>query len=336
MYIVAAILAFGILVVIHEFGHFIMAKANNVKVEEFSIGMGPKIVGVKKGETEYLIKALPIGGYVRMLGDEGKSSDPRAFNNKKPLQKLSIVAAGPIMNFILAIVLFGIVASMRGFYTPIISKLEKNQPAENVGLKVGDKIIKVNQDKIITWEDFVTSVYTANGDPLNIVYERNGQQKIIKVTPVMDKTENKYIVGVYPTIVEKPTIVQSISYGFIETKTLITQTFGFFKTLVKGKASYNDFGGPITIFKVSSEAAKQGILSLTSFGAFISVQLAVFNVIPFPALDGGYILLFLIESITGKKLDENKLGVINYIGFAILMTLMVLVTIKDILYPVKF
>lgn len=336
MYIIAAIIAFGVLVVIHEFGHFILAKANGIKVEEFSIGMGPKLFGIKGKETEYLIKALPIGGYVKMLGDDSKSADERAFNNKNPLRKLSVVCAGPIMNLILGIVLFAIIAGAKGYSSPIVESVVPNQPAQAVGLRQGDKIVQVNNVKILTWEDFVTEVYMSNGSTLNIKYIRNGAANTVKVTPVKDATENRLIVGIYSKQVTKPTISQSIAYGFNETRSLIRQTFGFFKTLFKGKASMNDFGGPVTIIKVSGAAAKAGIFSLMSFAAYISIQLGIFNIIPFPALDGGYILLFLFEIISGKKIDENKVGAINYIGFALLMTLMVLVTIKDILYPIKF
>lgn len=336
MYIIYAIIAFGILIMIHELGHFTLAKLNGIKVEEFAIGMGPKLFGIKGKETTYSIKLLPIGGYVKMLGDEGESTDPRAFNNKRPIQKLSVVVAGPIMNFILGIVLFAVIAGARGYLSPVVDKVVPSQPADVMGIKSGDKITKVNNSKISTWEDFVTVVYTANGSSLDITYVRDNNTNTVKVTPVKDVNENRYVVGIYPSSVENPTISQSIAYGFRETNSLIKQTFGFFKTLFKGKASVNDVGGPLTIIKVSGAAAKAGILSLTAFAAYISIQLAIFNIIPFPALDGGYILLFLFEIITGKKVDDNKVGVINYIGFAILMTLMVLVTIKDILYPIKF
>ena len=148
MYIIAAIIAFGVLIIIHELGHFILAKLNGVKVEEFSIGMGPKLFGIKGKETEYLIKLLPIGGYVKMLGDEGKSEDPKAFNNKSSARKLSIVAAGPIMNFILGIILFSIIASARGYLSPVVSKTLPGEPAAIAGIKSGDKITKANNSKI--------------------------------------------------------------------------------------------------------------------------------------------------------------------------------------------
>ena len=336
MYIIYAILAFSILIIFHELGHFTMAKLNNVKVEEFSLGMGPKLFSIKGKETQYMIKAFPIGGYVKMLGDEGASTDPRAFNNKSPLRKLSIVIAGPIMNLILGILLFAIISSYKGYLSPVIDKLVPGQPAEVVGLIPGDKIMKVNNSKVSTWEDFVTSIYTSNGNALNVTFSRNNEVKTLKVTPVKDVQLNRFVVGIYPTQITKPSLVQSAKYGFIETYSLTKQTVGFLKTLITGKASMNDFGGPVTIIKVSGAAAKAGIMTLMAFAAYISVQLAIFNIIPFPALDGGFILLYLFEIISGKKVDDNKVGVINYFGFAVLMALMVLVTIKDILYPINF
>lgn len=335
LYILGAVLAFSVLVIVHELGHFMLAKLNGVKVEEFSLGMGPKLFGIKGKETEYLIKALPIGGYVKMLGEEEKVSDARSFSSKSPVQKLSIIAAGPIMNFVLAIFLFSFIGSIRGFAVPIVDTVDQDKPAFSAGIQKGDKIISVNNKKIKTWDDFFTEVYMANGNSLNIKVSRNNSIKSVDVTPVKDPVENRYIVGIRPVLLERPSLIQSVSYGFTQTSTIIKQTFGVLKTLFTGKASASDIGGPITIIKVSTKAAEQGIIPLMAFAAYLSVQLAIFNVIPFPALDGGWIFLLLFEIITRKKIDDNKIGIINYIGFAILMALMVVVVIKDIFYPIK-
>lgn len=335
--IIGALLAFSLLVLVHELGHFTLAKLNGVAVEEFSIGMGPKIWGFKKGETEYVIKILPIGGYIKMLGEDGEDTyDERAFSNKSSLRKLSIVSAGPFMNLVLAIVLFGIISFNKGFLVPIVGDVIENNPAYTAGLQKGDKIIEVNDKKIATWDDFITQIYKNEGNILNVSYERDNKMSNVKVVPVKNEEENRYVIGVGPTHIENPSLSESISHGFSESISLVKQTFMFLGTLFKGKASASDFGGPITIIKVSGEAAKAGVWSLLSFAAYLSVQLAIFNIIPFPALDGGWIAFFLIEIITRRKLDSNKIGVINYVGFAILMTLMVLVTVKDILYPINF
>jgi regulator of sigma E protease len=335
IYILGAILAFSVLVIVHELGHFTLAKLNGVKVEEFSLGMGPKLFGIKGKETEYLIKALPIGGYVKMLGEEEKVSDIRSFSSKSSVRKLSIIAAGPLMNFALAIVIFAFIGSIRGFAVPVVDSVEQDKPAYTAGIQKGDKIVGVNNKKIKTWDDFFTEVYMANGNGLNIKILRNGESRSVDVTPVMDNVEKRYIVGIRPTILENPSLSQSVSYGFTQTSTIISQTFGVLKTIFAGKASAGDIGGPITIIKVSTKAAEQGIIPLMAFAAYLSVQLAIFNVIPFPALDGGWIFLLLFEIITRRKIDDKKIGIINYIGFAILMALMFVVIIKDIFYPIK-
>lgn len=336
MYIILAILAFGILIFVHELGHFAVAKLNGVKVEEFAIGMGPKLFSIKGKETVYLINLLPIGGYTKMLGENEDVTDDRSFSNKSPIRKLSIIIAGPIMNLILGVLLFGIIASSKGYLTPVIDKVVPNQPAAISGLVKGDKILAINNQKITTWDDCITVIYMSKGNPLSIKYQRNNISNTVTIVPIKETSDNRFIIGIYPTQITSPTVSQSISYGFIETGSLIKQTFGFFKTLFTGGASMNDFGGPVTIIKVSGAAAKAGIMSLMAFGAYISIQLAIFNVIPFPALDGGYIFLYLFEIITGKRVNENKVGAINNIGFILLITLMIMVTVKDILYPIKF
>lgn len=335
IYVLGAILGFSILIIGHELGHFILAKLNGVRVEEFSLGMGPKLFGIKGKETEYLIKAFPIGGYVKMLGEEEKVSDVRSFSSKRPIQKLSIIAAGPIMNFILAIVLFSIVAGLRGFAIPVVDKVDEGRPAVTAGIQKGDKITAVNNKKVSTWEDFYNEVYTTKGNEINMVVLRNGEQIKIKVTPVMDPNEKRYIIGIYPALLEKPNVAQSLTYGVQQIKSNVQQTAGFFKNIFERKVSSSDFGGPVTIIRVSTKAAEAGVIPLMYLLAYLSVQLAIFNIIPFPALDGGWIFMLLIEIITGKKLDDNKVGFVNYIGFVILMIIMVLVIIKDIVRPIN-
>lgn len=336
MYIILAILAFSILIVGHELGHFTLAKINGIKVEEFSLGMGPKIIGIKGKETEYLIKALPIGGYVKMLGEEESTSDHRAFSNKSPLRRISVIAAGPIMNFILAIILFAIISLNNGFVVNKISEIIDNSPAQKVGLKAGDEITKVNNKKITTWEDFTTEIYASNGNSLSLEINREGKKQNISITPEKSAEDNRYIIGIRPSKVESPSIGESIKYGFNESISLIKQTFVALKTLFSGKASINDVGGPVTIIKATGTAAKAGIWNLMWFSAYLSVQLAVFNLLPFPALDGGWILLLFIEFISRRKISDKIVATLNYIGFSLLIGLMIIVTIKDILFPIKF
>ncbi|KYH30696.1 regulator of sigma-W protease RasP [Clostridium tepidiprofundi DSM 19306] len=335
-YIIMALLSFNLLVIIHELGHFFLCKLNGVKVSEFSLGMGTKLFGIKGKETEYLIKVFPIGGYVKMEGEDGESNDPRAFTNKTPVQKLSIVSAGPIMNLILAVVLFASVGATKGYLLPIIKEVAPNSPAMHVGLQAGDKITKVNKVNIDRWDQFLNEVYTSKGKSLNIEVVRNSEVKKFSLTPVKDKKENIYLVGIHVSEVKKKfNFSEAVNYGFEQTISTIKQVFVFFSSLFKGEVSVNEVGGPISIIKISGKAAQAGFTTLMFFTAFLSVQLGIFNIIPFPALDGGWIFMLLFEIMSGKKLDENKVGTINYIGFMILMAVMVLVVIKDIINPLK-
>ncbi|GIM27808.1 zinc metalloprotease [Clostridium polyendosporum] len=336
MYIVLAIIAFSLLIIIHELGHFMLARINNVKVKEFSIGMGPKIIGFKGKETEYLIKALPIGGYVKMHGEEEETSDERGFLSKSPLQRISIVAAGAIMNYLLAIVLLTLITVNFGYTLNTLKDVSPNSPAASAGLKAGDELLKVNGKKMYTKDDLVFQIASSKDEPINLQYKRANNIYNVNVTPTKG-SDGRYIIGVTHEFIQNPNIIESIRYSFKETVALVTQTFSSLKTLVTGKANFKtDVGGPVTIVKMTGTAAKAGIWTLIWFTAFLSIQLAVFNLLPFPALDGGWVLILLIELITRRKIPDKFIGALNYFGLALLMILMFLVTVKDILFPVKF
>ncbi len=336
MYILAAIIAFGILIIIHELGHFVLAKLNDVKVEEFSIGMGPKLASISGKETQYSIRILPIGGYVKMLGDEDKSADPRAFNNKSPFRRLSIVIAGPLMNILLAVMIYIAIGSISGFELPIVNSLVPNSPAASAGIQKGATIYKVNGSRILTWDDFAVFIGLAKNNKLNLEVKENGVVKSYNMTPMKEKTTGRYMVGIAGAVVSKPNILQSISYGFKQTISMIREAFLGFKLLFTHQASMNDVGGPVTIIKITREAAIAGLVPYLSIVAFLSSQIGILNLVPFPALDGSYVLVCLYEIVSGKKANENKIGIINTIGFTVLMVVMVLVIFKDIVYPVNF
>ncbi|MFL0249857.1 RIP metalloprotease RseP [Clostridium neuense] len=333
--IIIAILVLGLIVLIHELGHFILAKLNDVNVEEFSIGMGPKILGFTGKETQYSLRILPIGGYVKMLGEQEKSDDVRAYNNKSPLRRLSIVSAGPIMNIILAVILYAIITGTSGYYSKRISSIVPNSPAEKAGVKAGDVIVKANNSTMITSDDFSLKMYLNKGNPINVIVKRNGETKSFNLTPMKDTKENRYLIGVGFTNVKNPSVIESIKYGFSETAFMVKEVFISLKMLFTGKLSAQDVSGPVSIIRVTGAAANAGLITLINFMAFLSANVGLFNLLPIPALDGSYVLLFLFQIITGKKVDDDKVGVINTIGFALLMALMVIVTIKDILYPLK-
>ncbi|SHH53431.1 MULTISPECIES: RIP metalloprotease RseP [Clostridium] len=336
MYIVAAILAFSVLIIVHELGHFIMAKVNGVKVEEFSIGFGPRVIGVKVGETDYCLRILPLGGRVAMLGEEEEVNDKRSLTSKSPLRRISIIVAGVVMNYLLAIVIFITMGMNLGFSTPEVKDIVDNSPAKEVGLKAGDKFTKINDMKILTAEDVSVAVALAKGNPLDVEINRNNETRKFNITPKLTE-EGTYQIGFYFGRVDNPSFTQSIKYGANQTVSLVKQTFLGFKMLFSGKANLKtDIGGPVTIVRMSGEAAKAGIWSLLYFTAFISVNLAVFNLLPFPALDGGWAFFILIELITGKKIPDRILNYVNSVALTLLLGIMILVTIKDILFPVQF
>lgn len=327
----SVIFVFALLIASHELGHFVVAKLSGVKVLEFALGMGPKILGFKRGETNYSLRLLPIGGYVKMLGEEEDSNDPRAVCNINPWKRILISLAGAFMNFVLAIVLFTIVLYNLGTPTkePIIGEVMANKPAMEAGVLVNDKILSVDDTKINTWEDF-TSILQENKDKtFKLTVLRDGNNVELNVTPKFDEKENRYLVGLYHKL-EKGNIFVSIKNGVVETFSAVTWMVDILLGAFRGKMSLNDFGGPVAVVKMSGEAAQLGILRLLSFAGALSINLGIINLIPFPALDGGWVVILLIQAITGKKIDENKIGFINLIGFAILFGLMILVTVKDI------
>lgn len=338
LYIIYAILGLGLIIIIHEVGHFVAAKLNGVKVEEFAIGMGPKVFSINKGETAYSIRAFPIGGYVQMLGEnedeETQSTDSRALCNKSPLVRAIVFGAGAFMNIILAIVIFIAITMNFGFQTNVISKIVENSPAAVAGIMTGDKLIKVDGSKVVTTGDIGVGIALAKGNPVNVIIDRAGQEITKTIKP--EKIDNAYRIGIDFEKVEKPKVIEAVNQSFKQITSLVKQTFLSIKMIVTGEANFKtDVGGPITIIKMSSEAAKAGMWNLLSLIAALSVQIGIFNLIPFPALDGGHIFILLIETITRKKIPPKFIGYVNMIGFMMLMALMLVVVLKDIIFPVN-
>lgn len=334
--ILAVIFVFGLLIVSHELGHFIMAKISNIKVNEFSFGMGPRILKFGKGETEYSLRAFPIGGFVKMLGEEEQVNDPRSFSSKPTAVKMSVIAAGPIMNIIISILIFATIAMVSGYRKPVVSEYAKPPvnseitvyPAQSAGILPGDRIVKANNDKILIYEDFRFFMFENGGKTFNLVVNRGGEEKSINITPVYDKTDGMYFIGIN-VLYERASLFEGVQYGFLNTWSITKQIAGFFKSLITGKASTEEVSGPVGIVKYVGDAARQGFDTLLVFTALLSVNLAIMNLIPFPALDGGWLLILIIEAIRRKKLDANKIGIINFVGFAFLMILTVLIAFRD-------
>ena len=338
MYIIYALLGFSLLIIVHELGHFVMAKVNGIKVEEFAIGMGPKILSTQGKETKYSIGLFPIGGYVKMMGEEEEVQDERSFSSKSPLRRISVIIAGATMNFLFAIIIFTVFLNKFGYSLPKVNSLIENMPAVEAGLQEGDKFLKVNGSRVFSADDLTIGISLAKDNPINFLVERNGEKKEVTVTPKLteENGRERYMIGFGFERIDNPGIVQSFKQSFKETLSVISQTYKSLKMMIMGEVNFKtDVGGPVSIIRMSSEAAKNGIWNLMYFIVFISINLAVFNMLPFPALDGGWTVILLIELITRRKVPDKVVGAMNYVGIMLLFGLMIIVTIKDILFPIQ-
>ena len=344
MTLIYMILMLGIIVFIHEFGHFIFAKKAGIYVYEFSIGMGPRIIKFnrKNDETEYSIRLFPIGGYVQMAG-EGLEEDEqipeeKRMQSKTWIQRFLTVIAGIMFNFILAIVLLFVVGLINGtpVNKPYISIVDEGINSNL--LNVGDRILEVNGKKVIFTDTMLLRIQVSNGKPLKLkLKEENGNTKEVTLNPIEvnedGKTSYKYGIGIGNDV--KKGILPALKFAFVKFASLIAQMAMVIGYLFTGKLGISSLSGPVGIFGVVGESAKAGFINLIYLTAFISLNVGFMNVLPIPALDGGRILFLLIEKIKGSKVDIKVENTIHAIGFALLMILMVVITLKDILGIIK-
>ncbi|MCF6460509.1 RIP metalloprotease RseP [Clostridium sp. Cult3] len=326
---IAAIFVFLMVILFHEFGHFIVAKLVGIKVNEFSIGMGPKIFQKKKGETKYTIRALPIGGYVSMEGEDENSDDPRSFSKVSAPSRIAVVAAGAIMNFVLAIIVFSIVSYSMGMPTTTILETIEESPAEKIGIQSGDQILSINDKETNNWDSVVDEISKSiPGEDMTIVLLRHGESIKYTIKPETNE-EERTIIGIVPEL--HKSFSSSIKGGFQKTGSMLKLMFEFIRMAFRGQVSTKDLSGPVGVIYAIGETAKYGIVNLLYLLGFISVNLGFFNLLPIPALDGSRIIFLIIEIIRGKPIDPEKEGFIHFVGFALLIVLMIAVTYSDII-----
>ncbi len=324
-----ALLVFGLLVIFHEFGHFGIAKLVGIKVHEFAIGMGPRILKIKGKETEYSVRILPIGGYVRMEGEDETSADARSFNNKPLWARILVIVAGPLMNFILAILLFIMIFYSLGFPTTTIQNVKPGFPAKEAGVHPGDEVIAIDGKTMSSWDQVVQTISQNNSKTVEMTLLRKGHKKNIHMVPVMDQETNRAIIGISPST--EKSFIKSIKVSIDRTLFVMDSMMDFFKKIFAGKASTKDVVGPVGIIHLVGEAAKTNIYNVLSLAALISINLGIVNLLPIPALDGGRLVFLIIEGIIGRPLDPEKEGLIHLTGFVLLMGLMLFMIYKDIL-----
>ncbi|MDY0234465.1 MAG: RIP metalloprotease RseP [Gudongella sp.] len=325
---IAAIFVFLLVVVIHEGGHFTVAKLVGIKVNEFAIGMGPKLFQKTKGETVYTLRALPIGGYVKMEGEDEDSDDPRGFSKVSVWSRIAVVSAGAIMNFVLAIVVLSIVAFSLGHPTTTIDEVLVDSPAMEYGVLSGDKIVSIDGVEIKEWNQIVDTINSSETSKiLNINVQRNDKIISLQVKPMLDN--DRVVIGIVPE--SEKSILKSIGAGFEDTAYFIKLMFNFIAMLFQGQVSTNDLAGPVGVISEIGNQAKLGFINLLYILGFISVNLGFFNLLPIPALDGSRIVFLLVEAVRGKPVDPKKEGFIHFLGFIFLISLMLLVTYKDLI-----
>ncbi len=348
--IVSFIFVLGVLVFIHELGHYISAKLTGIRVEEFALGFGPKLISYRKGDTVYSIRIVPLGGFCKMTGenppDEGMSEKEQkvyeearkkgeCFDQKSPLKRFLVLFNGSFMNFVLAAIIFVLIFSFYGLpvdsvNSNIIGDIIPGQPAAEAGFEVGDRIIAINDVEVKEWNDLASVIHNASGEKLRIKYIRDNKILEKEVVPRYDDTINGGVIGISPEIIRKKVgLFRAIHLGSLQAWLVIKATIMGFVMMITGKIAA-DIGGPIMIASMVGQAANIGFLSLLNLMAIISINLGIINLLPFPALDGGRIIFVFAEIVRGKPIDPEKESFVHIIGFAILIVLMVFLVFRDL------
>lgn len=365
MGIILFIVIFCVVVLAHEFGHFIVAKANGIHVVEFSLGMGPTIAHFHKGDTKYSLKLLPIGGACMFEGEDGmnlsddeeendeeeESADAKvgedlgtleksgAFPDASVWARIATVVAGPIFNFILAFIFSAIIVASIGSDLPVIGQVGEESAAEEAGLMAGDEIVKINGHSIHLFREISLEAMLNEGEEVSIVYKRNGELSQTILKPKYSEEAERYYYGIAGQAgYAKFGVAGVIEYSFYEVKYWIDTTIKSLEMLLTGKAGVKDMSGPVGMVDVvddiyttsKQDGAYYVWLNMLNFAILLSANLGVLNLIPFPALDGGRLLFLVIEAIRRKPIPPEKEGVFHFVGFALLMLLMAVVMYNDI------
>ena len=322
-----AIILFCVMIFPHELGHFIAAKKMGVLVKEFAFGMGPAIWKKQGKETLYSIRLLPIGGFCSMEGEDTDSESPRAFGNKKPWQKLIVLAAGSFMNVLCALLIMILVMGISGFTTTTIDQVDPGSPAEIAELMEGDVVTKIDDFEIENWNDVSTAFGAAQGAESTVVVKRDGELKSIDVVPKLNE-DGRYVVGITCKVSHNP--ITAIVEGSKATFNMTINLFITIGQLFTGGLGVDDLSGPVGMVQMVDQTAT---LCLWYYGFLISMicmNLAIINMLPLPALDGGRIIFVLITMITGREVSPRVEGAIHFAGIMLLFGLMIYVSINDV------
>ncbi|HET6489417.1 MAG TPA: RIP metalloprotease RseP [Syntrophales bacterium] len=345
--IASVIVLLGVLIFVHELGHFLLAKSLGVGVLKFSLGFGPKLIGRRVGETDYMISLVPLGGYVKLLGESETDDvlpqdEKRSFVKQHVLRKIAIVIAGPLFNFLFAILAFAVIF-MVGVpsLTTEIGSVQSGSPAEVAGLRAGDAVVSIDGKDVARWGDLAEIITKSGGREISLKLNREGALQDVRVKPEMIKTKNifgedvdSYKIGVGAsknTFIERQNPIKATWSGIEQTWAITELTLVSIVKMIQGVVSPDSLGGPILIAQMAGANVKKGIMNFVFFMALLSINLAVLNLFPIPVLDGGHLLFFVIELVTGKEVNIKWRERAQQVGFFILVMLMIFVFYNDIM-----
>ena len=345
--IFAFIIVLGVLIFVHELGHFLVARLFGVGIEKFSLGFGPRIVGKTVGITDYRISAIPLGGYVKMVGEEpdadiDPADIPISFTHKHVFKRIMIVAAGPLSNLLLAVIIFFGIYQILGvtILKPAVGEIIENSPADTGGLKKDDLIVAIDGRKVSTWGDMSDIITASNGKTLAISVLRDNATRVLSVTPkpktfknIFSEDIDRYVIGIRSSgesFSKDLSVFQSFSESIQQTYTITVLTIKGIVKLLQGRISPKTLAGPIMIAQMAGEQAKEGATNLVFFIALISINLAIINILPIPVLDGGHLLFFFIEAAIGHPVSIRVREIAQQAGIAVLLLLMIYVFYNDI------
>lgn len=340
MTVVATIVVLGVLVFCHELGHFLGAKWSGIKVHEFSLGFGPRLIGFRDRETAYSLRALPLGGFTRMAGMEPGDEEPvaqgRSFNEKPWWQRILVIAAGPLANFLMAVVILSLVFQVQGVpvLTNVVGTVLAASPAASAGLRPGDRILSVDGHQVTDWNQMVTQIQSRPDQTIFLEIAR-GSGKLALAVKTTTNSSGQGMIGITnaaPAIARQNPLV-SLATGFSYTGRITWLILAFLGQMIFHHAPAQ-VGGPLRVAVEIGQAAKLGAANLAELAAFLSINLGIFNLLPIPALDGSRIVFLAVEAIRGRPVDPAKENFIHMIGMALLLLLMVVVTYNDILHLV--
>ena len=337
--IVSAVFVFGLLVLVHEWGHFITAKMTNMRVDEFAIGFGPKLISWQKGETLYALRAIPLGGFNRIAGmdldEEENDAGDRAYFKRPIWARMVVILAGSVMNFVLPVILFFLIFLCVGVQTPstepIVGAVMANRPAASAGLMAGDRITSINGQTINEWANISEVFKDSAGKPFEVTYLRGDESRHTTVIPVLDESSNRVVIGIQGSVIsQEVSIGEAASLSVEKTWRIFKAMLEALAMLVTKEGASSELSGPIGVAQMAGEVAQHGFIPLLNFAAFLSLNLGIVNLLPVPALDGGHFITLVIEAVRGKQMSKKAMYYIQAVGVVILMSLMIFATFNDI------